>query len=837
MDYRKGGKYNEDYWRVFASPNATYQGWEDLASSEENLQNLNKTLQDELNSKNEEIGKLRPMLTERDSMIAELRSELATFQENKNMLSSTLEDTRNELDGVKGELESQEHTLRELKEKVHALEEENGEKEQEISKLKDDLESANSELGRVGQVKSVTESQLQSDLDKTKAEIRLKNQEISKLEGRLSNSQTLFDKSETEGLKLKEEIKSLKDKIRYLEKKRASEKERSPGSTPRSDSQSPSRSSSDQIDKHLSLEAQRRSQERIQELQQKVIQVNCEKQKIKGDYDEAVKALEAVDKVYSVREMALQKYKAELEEANQLLKKDASEIELLKQEIAQLKGDLCRAEESKAEREELRQQIARAREASALYKDELETVRKDLSDQVHEVNLAQSRARERGKKIQIMELEIREVKDTLLISKSVLEEKEKNMSSIKASLEAERNKVKKLEQEIDELSFVKKKLNYTEEEKARVESKLKQKEQDLKDSKERLNNLINKKKEQDLAMDSLQKEQKKLQKRCEDREDEIRQLRQIIEDKESDIEEQVMELIHLRDQIDELNRQLTEIWASYTADKAYWRNKADRSFTSRRRPKSAPPKRFNKVNSPPEPSTHPASHSISHRRIVNKLGVSLINPSYIQTQHKNIPRKTPSPQPENESQTQTDEPTKTEATNKDTSLVPIKDAQKESPPRLSPRPPETAHSTTKPLRPMSSYGMRTYPPAGGTVDVGRGYYSDREPEDLWMESGSLASGDSEEQFAKHVVHKGDRVMIQSDIGGDGMVNVSGVVKYVGKVGKKTATSSVYVGLKLDQSVDNNNCTPNGKRYFKYHSKNGKLVKVADVQAFMHPRLR
>jgi hypothetical protein len=33
--------------------------------------------------------------------------------------------------------------------------------------------------------------------------------------------------------------------------------------------------------------------------------------------------------------------------------------------------------------------------------------------------------------------------------------------------------------------------------------------------------------------------------------------------------------------------------------------------------------------------------------------------------------------------------------------------------------------------------------------------------------------------------------------GDEKLNVSGVVKYVGKVGKKTS-SPVYVGLKLDQ---------------------------------------
>lgn len=34
--------------------------------------------------------------------------------------------------------------------------------------------------------------------------------------------------------------------------------------------------------------------------------------------------------------------------------------------------------------------------------------------------------------------------------------------------------------------------------------------------------------------------------------------------------------------------------------------------------------------------------------------------------------------------------------------------------------------------------------------------------------------------------------------GDELLNVSGVVRFVGKVGKKSSTSPIYVGLKLDQ---------------------------------------
>lgn len=34
--------------------------------------------------------------------------------------------------------------------------------------------------------------------------------------------------------------------------------------------------------------------------------------------------------------------------------------------------------------------------------------------------------------------------------------------------------------------------------------------------------------------------------------------------------------------------------------------------------------------------------------------------------------------------------------------------------------------------------------------------------------------------------------------GEELLNVSGVVRFVGKVGKKTSSSPTYVGLKLDQ---------------------------------------
>ena len=53
-------------------------------------------------------------------------------------------------------------------------------------------------------------------------------------------------------------------------------------------------------DHKVSQDANKKLQDRVRELEEKVIKVNEEKKKIKTDYEEAVKALEAVDKVVSV---------------------------------------------------------------------------------------------------------------------------------------------------------------------------------------------------------------------------------------------------------------------------------------------------------------------------------------------------------------------------------------------------------------------------------------------------------------------------------------------------------------------------------------------------------
>lgn len=72
---------------------------------------------------------------------------------------------------------------------------------------------------------------------------------------------------------------------------------------------------------------------------------------------------------------------------------ESSELQEIKLEADQLKVDLKRAEENKEEnqaaREELKEQLTKSKEANRIYKEEIEDVRKELSDQVQELKLAQ----------------------------------------------------------------------------------------------------------------------------------------------------------------------------------------------------------------------------------------------------------------------------------------------------------------------------------------------------------------------------------------------------------------------------------------------------------------
>ncbi|CAH3178906.1 unnamed protein product [Porites lobata] len=69
------------------------------------------------------------------------------------------------------------------------------------------------------------------------------------------------------------------------------------------------------------------------------------------------------------------------------------------------------------------------------------------------------------------------------------------------------------------------------------------------------------------------------------------------------------------------------------------------------------------------------------------------------------------------------------------------------------------------------------------------------------------------------------------------MNITGLVKYVGKLGGGRNNGSMFVGLKLDQPVGNTDGRLGGKQYFQCPPKHGKLVKMSDIHAVMNPRTR
>lgn len=266
-------------------------------------------LQDELNNalskvkdNDQEIKELKAELDKSNKNVESKENEIENLKSELEKSNSKTEDYEKEIYELKDQLEkakqeiekknSEDNNLKDLREELENSKIKVEKQEEEIGDLRDQLEMAKKELESKGNSENNVEMQLREELVNAKATIRNVNQANSKLEAKLSNAQTVIETDEVEHKKFKEEIKALKDKIKWLEKRRMSDKEPSPKSTPRSD-----HSSRDDVERKLSHESLRRSQERIRDLEQKVIQVNDEKQKLKKDYDEAVKALEAVDKV------------------------------------------------------------------------------------------------------------------------------------------------------------------------------------------------------------------------------------------------------------------------------------------------------------------------------------------------------------------------------------------------------------------------------------------------------------------------------------------------------------------------------------------------------------
>lgn len=795
---------------------------------EENLQDERKnveSLKEELSIAKADLHKhandedTAAVVEEKEKLIAELRLDIKRMEGDINELKKSIEDSEK---GKEEEISSPD-----LEDRIKALEAENREKDQQLNSAAEDAEKSLASLHKQEQLVSnlkeeanVLKTKLQllqehiASKEKQLSQVLEKEQkttlENSKLQAKLSNAQTLSAHYESVVQKLRGEITSLKDINIQLERK------------------------SSQIEQRVVAESNRKLQDRIRELEEKVVKLNEEKKKIKTDYDEAVKALEAVDKVYSVRESTLEKYKADYEEATDRLKQNEKEIIRLKSDLVRNKEKLTHALEYKADREELKDKIRKSKEAIALQKEETEQVRKDLDDERHDLKMAQTRCQERGRKIQMLNLELNEVKDTLKIARNVIEEKENNMKSIKEALEDEKQQKEKLEKKLEIMLHLEEKLKYVEEEKHRLECRLKNTELELKETQTSLEQSHCKRKEQDNTVDLLEKGNKRLNEQLDDKADEIKNLNRNIFELDQEMGEKLKEIVQLESQLDDIRTQYWNLWNSYQNDRDWWKQRAEKVLG--RRPKSAPPSR----RGPPGEYQRDRM-SLASRRLMNRIGPPRLNSSYINGRHK-VTRTRPASAFEGKA------PQESSGENTyvrfDSPLNGLSQDDTEETPVLEtpPRPPSAPPSgRPRPKRPASSYGIRSEPlPAWGHYDgagmFGMGYYSDVSP--LYNEEGSFSGCHADNGvLSACAVNKGDRVMIQSKITGEEKMNVTGLVKYVGRLGTGGNTPSMFVGLKLDLPVGDTDGHVGGKQYFQCPPDQGKVVKMSDIHAKMNPRTR
>ena len=174
------------------------------------------------------------------------------------------------VDREKEELIAQlKHGMAQLQGRIETLTTSMWDKEKEKEEAVSSLQEANESLKN--QVSLLREKVASSKEDVEQAQL-----ENSTLQVKLSTAETHSSHKDNTVQKLRNDITNLQEQNKLLEKK---------GS---------------EIEQRVTQEVQRKLQNRIRELEEKVIKVNEEKKKIKGDYDEAVKALEAVDKVVSI---------------------------------------------------------------------------------------------------------------------------------------------------------------------------------------------------------------------------------------------------------------------------------------------------------------------------------------------------------------------------------------------------------------------------------------------------------------------------------------------------------------------------------------------------------
>lgn len=215
----------------------------------------------QLNEQSSGQGSSAVVDREKEELIAELKHGMAQLQGRIETLTTSMKDK------VKEKEEGAESYKKKIKELETLLDQQKA-----TSSLQEENESLKNQVSSLR--KMVASSK--EDVEQAQESAREAQLENSTLQVKLSTAETHSSHKDNTVQKLRNDITNLQEQNKLLEKK---------GS---------------EIEQRVTQDVQRKLQNRIRELEEKVIKVNEEKKKIKGDYDEAVKALEAVDKVVSI---------------------------------------------------------------------------------------------------------------------------------------------------------------------------------------------------------------------------------------------------------------------------------------------------------------------------------------------------------------------------------------------------------------------------------------------------------------------------------------------------------------------------------------------------------
>ncbi|XP_028392352.1 desmoplakin-like [Dendronephthya gigantea] len=630
---------------------------------------------------------------------------------------------------------------------------------------------------------------------------------LENLERKLSNLQ-ISNKEQTEEIRrLKDLNETLKTKFEKLEQ----------SSSHNQNIEERMLQRNEELEKHLL--GMLKSQEIIFEMKENLKAASADNAKLSNDYKEAVKALEAVDKLFGQKDALVKKWKEATEESRnlvELLKKhnaelgDLETVDKLKEEIVLLKDKVSKAEErNRAVDTKNAEFIEQSKTWKEKYERENEQrIRLDfeLEEVLKELKNHQKLAGKRGRRNQMLQLEITELKDTLKIAKEKLVENERRLKELERKYADTQETYTKIihEKEKQHSVLIKNSESHQKDLVANIANAeiLRKEAKSLKDS------IVVLEKDKIEVAEKLRNNEKSLEETLNKKVELSEQLAKLQADFEAAKIEAVDNELYTEEQtvrlqeLDEQCRQLQQVLKQYIHSNG----------NTRGRRLSAAPGRYNRGRKSKPSQTWPGQLDMYKQ---------LLSPP------RGMPKRKTSARREARYRVQ--------ITDKNDSEDTFDDVTKKYDESSKPM-------TFHPNRPRSTYGNRSL----STNNI-EGSHHDHHSEKDWVpkivlvDSQKLESSSehdsgsvSADQYAMQYVKLGDRVLLELPVEGKKQ-NISGTVKYVGPVYHSNFKRGIYAGLKLDIPAGDTNGTVGERVYFHCLKNNGKFVKLAHILAVQNPR--